>query len=656
VAMAVGAEIPTCSVAASTGFEAATGTLRLTALPNEELVIEPVGAALQVNGRACVTSSGATLLLGVVNAIVVTGTTGDDTVSVGLSRGAFPASFLGARGGGVRFDTLGGGRDELRVVGTANSDVITAGVNGGRVFVDFDGDGFADVRWDSAASARAIAILGGAGDDRMSGSARTLTPAAIPLRATAKLADAALAPGALSPLGIPLRLLGMDGADHLQGGDGDDTLAGGAGDDRLYAAANADGADTFVGDEGSDTADYSARTAPLELTLANGAAAEANDGLPGEGDDLTQTMENVVGGRANDVLVGNGSPNELRGGPGNDRIASGPAGTCATDADRLFGDEGDDVFELGAASDCADRVSGGAGYDVATYHDRATAVTVRHDDVANDGAPGEGDDIRTDVEEIVGGNGNDTLSGGNVAVRILGCGGDDTLTGSPLADSLSGGPGADVVSGLAGDDTLLESGMDAGCASSVLGLSSPNRGAGADVLNGGAGIFDIVDYGQRTEPLALTLCADDTAAAGAGVRCANSGDDGAAGERDNVINVEVVEGGDGDDRVEGCAADEWLRGNGGDDVLLSGGGNDTLDGGAGRNTLQGGPGAVMCQNYAQSTMCSLHVFTCNVGAWQDCDRDPANACESDTASDARNCGACGVACASGTACVAGVCQ
>ena len=133
--MAVGVEIPTCSVAASSGYEATTGTLRLQAVAGEELVVEPVGNGLQVNGRPCVATTGAALILGAINAIVVTGTAGDDRVALELSRGAFPAALLGARGGGVRFETLGGTRDELRVLGTASADVITAGASGARGYV-----------------------------------------------------------------------------------------------------------------------------------------------------------------------------------------------------------------------------------------------------------------------------------------------------------------------------------------------------------------------------------------------------------------------------------------------------------------------------------------------------------------------------------------
>ncbi len=48
------------------------------------------------------------------------------------------------------------------------------------------------------------------------------------------------------------------------------------------------------------------------------------------------------------------------------------------------------------------------------------------------------------------------------------------------------------------------------------------------------------------------------------------------------------------------------------------------------------------------------AYTCNAG-FGDCDGNTANGCESTLASDSRNCGACGRACAAGAACLAGVC-
>jgi hypothetical protein len=47
-------------------------------------------------------------------------------------------------------------------------------------------------------------------------------------------------------------------------------------------------------------------------------------------------------------------------------------------------------------------------------------------------------------------------------------------------------------------------------------------------------------------------------------------------------------------------------------------------------------------------------YTCNPG-WGDCDGNPANGCESDLHTAARNCGACGTVCGASSACVNGAC-
>ncbi|MEY2426502.1 MAG: hypothetical protein QOI61_2074, partial [Actinomycetota bacterium] len=101
--------------------------------------------------------------------------------------------------------------------------------------------------------------------------------------------------------------------------------------------------------------------------------------------------------------------------------------------------------------DGADVIAGGTATDSVSYAGRSAAVTVRLDGVANDGEAGEGDDVRADVENVTGGNGN------------------DTLVGSASANRLDGGPGADTVSGGGGDDTLI-------------------GGSGFDSLDGGDGV------------------------------------------------------------------------------------------------------------------------------------------------------------------------
>ncbi|MFO0602792.1 MAG: MXAN_6577-like cysteine-rich protein [Polyangiales bacterium] len=57
---------------------------------------------------------------------------------------------------------------------------------------------------------------------------------------------------------------------------------------------------------------------------------------------------------------------------------------------------------------------------------------------------------------------------------------------------------------------------------------------------------------------------------------------------------------------------------------------------------------------ATCAMGSCAMGACRRG-FADCDRDPANGCEVDTATSAMNCGACGTACPSGQVCSAGAC-
>jgi len=85
----------------------------------------------------------------------------------------------------------------------------------------------------------------------------------------------------------------------------------------------------------------------------------------------------------------------------------------------------------------ADVLGGGAGVDVATYVARSTRLVIRLDDLAGDGAKGEGDNVRTDVENVVGGRKR------------------DKIIGSAAANVLTGGRGADVLKGRAGQDRAL---------------------------------------------------------------------------------------------------------------------------------------------------------------------------------------------------------
>ena len=70
-------------------------------------------------------------------------------------------------------------------------------------------------------------------------------------------------------------------------------------------------------------------------------------------------------------------------------------------------------------------------------------MNVSLDGIANDGAAGEGDNVATTVEQVLGGSGGDTLTGNGAANTLDGRGGGDTIRGGAGNDTLIGGTGAD---------------------------------------------------------------------------------------------------------------------------------------------------------------------------------------------------------------------
>lgn len=170
-----------------------------------------------------------------------------------------------------------------------------------------------------------------------------------------------------------------------------------------------------------------------------------------------------------------------------------------------------------------------------------------------------------------GGEGNDTISGGNAtAGDLLDDSGlfsaadpdDDTLNGFEGPDTLLAGEGNDVLDGGNGNDT--ENGQ-AGDDRYFQGTLPYN---GADTLGaGGDPGIDLADYSGRTLGLTITT--------GGGANDGTTDVDfvtpGDQSEGDNVDStVENVNGGSGDDSITGA--------NGVDNVINGGPGNDTLNG------------------------------------------------------------------------------
>ncbi len=169
----------------------------------------------------------------------------------------------------------------------------------------------------STCNGLAVTITGTAGDDVLVGTARD---------------------DVIAALGGNDRVSGLDGDDTVCPGMGDDTLDGGPGRDTLVAEAVPDGRDSFVGgsDGSRDLVTHQARTTRVFVSLDG----VADDGEPGEGDNVGADVENVRGGTGNNVITGNTSANVLIGGQSADIIrgADGISGN-----DRINGEFGTDL-------------------------------------------------------------------------------------------------------------------------------------------------------------------------------------------------------------------------------------------------------------------------------------------------------------------------
>jgi Ca2+-binding RTX toxin-like protein len=327
----------------------------------------------------------------------------------------------------------------------------------------------------------------------------------------------------------------FSGIEGIYGSALNDTLTGDALDNLLIGGA---GADQLIGGAGRNTASYATATSGVTANLLT-AASNSGDAA---GDSFT-AIQNLEGTGLADSLTGDTIANLLDGALGNDT---------------LIGGEGDDTLIGGSGADSLD---GGTGNNWADYSRATAAVSV--DLVSGLGRGGDAaGDVLTSVQNLLGGLGNDTLTGSALVNQLLGglgnhvligIGGNDTLAGGLGDDRLQAGTGAAVLLGEAGNDTLDGSQGAArlygGDGDDVLLI-----GAATALINGGAGrnAVSFANYG---------------AAAGLNINLATA---------NNFINVQDL---------IGSALNDTLTGDGRDNVLEGGAGADRLVGGLGRNAL-----------------------------------------------------------------------
>lgn len=243
------------------------------------------------------------------------------------------------------------------------------------------------------------------------------------------------------------------------------------------------------------------------------------------------------------------------GGAGRDRLTGGGL------FDRLDGGRGPDAL------------NGRGGPDMVLYSGRADDVRVTlGDGKRNDGGPRDGPlrDRLRNMEALVGGAG------------------DDRLSGSPAENTLSGGPGRDVLRGRGGDDEFFAGdGRDRslGGPGADLFYSDPGSGRqfggpgqdhfqggapdeGVDLFTGGPGLDTFQGYSFGAWRVSLDGRANDGP-------CGNAVCSFTPG-KDNVKGIEELQGSFGDDFLIGSGRDEIFRPSLGADRVRAKGGDDLV--------------------------------------------------------------------------------
>ena len=250
----------------------------------------------------------------------------------------------------------------------------------------------------------------------------------------------------------------------------------------------ADGSTTFTGPAsidggaGPDTLRHGA-FAPNPITLSGGPGDDSVTG--GAGPDT------LNGGDGVDTITGRDSADQINAGPGNDKLLG----------DAVNVDRAGDVLDGG---DGVDTVEG----DWSKNLDEKERLNVTLAGGADDGRPGENDDLRS-VEKVVtnsAGNYSGSEAADDIDINqvteastVNGNGGDDRLDLSDADDTIDGGAGADRIEGGYGNDTITGGpGADALYGDEPQGECSYiycKPPSGNDTINARDGEADTVDCG-----------------------------------------------------------------------------------------------------------------------------------------------------------------
>ncbi len=313
----------------------------------------------------------------------------------------------------------------------------------------------------------------------------------------------------ISGLGENDLLDGGAGADNIQGGAGNDTIIGGTGGDQLsgqggddiFNYAFGDGADTVDGGADTDRLNIAGTLANNTLgvvfngtsltnfaggTLANVEAVTADLlGNGATGDTLTYAGTLAANGVTVNLSTGTASGftsiagiENVTGGAGADRL------TGNANANTLVGGASDDRF-VATINDGNDNYTGNAGSDTYDLSGTTAGATVN---AASSTSAETGTDTLGAIENVIGSQGDDSITFNGGVNIIDGQGGNDVINSGGGNDNVSGGAGNDTITAGAGNDTI--NGSD--------GNDTLIGGTGLDIMTGGLGA-DTFDFNAPNE-------------------------------------------------------------------------------------------------------------------------------------------------------------
>ncbi len=230
--------------------------------------------------------------------------------------------------------------------------------------------------------------------------------------------------------------------DDLTGTDEDDVICGtrvgntinaGGGDDTVYGAG---GLDILHGQAGDD------------ILYGEGGI----DYLYGEvGDDV------LNGGDGNDVFSGGDGDDTFNGGDGNDHFFT----KSESGNNKIVGGEGRDMLYIAAFPGRREMDRGAGGLYNIGFASRFVSANISFDlssgsfDGAAFSVSGNGKFTFEGIEDVFGGNGDDTINGNDEGNYLYAGLGNDTINGKGGDDIIDGRGGNDTGNGGDGNDTLL---------------------------------------------------------------------------------------------------------------------------------------------------------------------------------------------------------